>query len=91
VEVVVAAMAERDTERTLLAASTPSRSRSADTALSLERGSYGLMFDPRFTAYSEWIVGNLHRAYAELDGREPGGRLDRNRALTEMVERGGSR
>lgn len=34
---------------------------------------------------SERIVGNLHRAYAELDGTEPGGPIDIVTALDEMV------
>lgn len=35
---------------------------------------------------AERIVGNLHRAYAELDGAEPGARIDAVAALTDMVE-----
>jgi cyclase len=34
---------------------------------------------------SERIVGNLHRAYAELDGAEPGAPIDIVSALREMV------
>lgn len=34
---------------------------------------------------SERIVGNLHRAYAELDGHEPGASLDFAAALNDMV------
>ena len=34
---------------------------------------------------AERIVGNLHRAYAELDGAERGARLDTETALREMV------
>jgi cyclase len=34
---------------------------------------------------AERIVGNLHRAYLELDGGERGGLLDIARALGEMV------
>ncbi|PXX56274.1 cyclase [Nocardia tenerifensis] len=34
---------------------------------------------------AERIVGNLHRAYAELDGVERGARLDTEAALREMV------
>lgn len=34
---------------------------------------------------SERIVGNLHRAYAELDGHEPGASLDFAVALNDMV------
>lgn len=40
---------------------------------------------------SERIVGNLHRAYAELEGLEPGGRLDSDRALADMVEFNGGK
>lgn len=41
-------------------------------------------------AYAEWhdaerIVGNLHRAYAELDGAEPGAPIDVPAALQDMV------
>jgi cyclase len=40
--------------------------------------------------YAEWhdrerIVGNLHRAYAELGGAEPGATIDVVAALTDMV------
>ena len=40
--------------------------------------------------FSEWhdrerIVGNLYRAYAELDGAERGARIDVVAALTDMV------
>ena len=40
--------------------------------------------------FSDWhdrerIVGNLHRAYAELDGAERGARIDVVAALTDMV------
>jgi cyclase len=34
---------------------------------------------------AERIVGNLHRAYAELDGAEPGAPIDTRAALTDMV------
>jgi cyclase len=37
----------------------------------------------------ERIVGNLHRAMAELDGTPPGGPLDDLTALREMVEYNG--
>ena len=39
----------------------------------------------------ERIVGNLHRAYAELDGAERGAPIDSTVALTEMVEYNGGR
>jgi cyclase len=40
--------------------------------------------------FAEWtdaerIVGNLHRAYAELDGAAPGAPIDTRAALTDMV------
>jgi len=40
---------------------------------------------------SERIVGNLHRAYAELGGVPRGGRIDVIAALTDMVEYNGGR
>ena len=39
----------------------------------------------------ERIVGNLHRAYAELDGLEPGGQIDLFTAMTDMVAYNGGR
>ena len=41
-------------------------------------------------SYAEWtdaerLVGNLHRAYLELDGAERGARIDRIMAMREMV------
>jgi cyclase len=39
----------------------------------------------------ERIVGNLHRAYAELDGCEPGAPIDIPAALTDMVAYNGGR
>lgn len=46
--------------------------------------------------YAEWhdrerIVGNLHRAYAELDGGEPGAPIDLAAALGDMVSCNGGR
>ncbi len=40
---------------------------------------------------SERIVGNLHRAYCELDGAERGAPLDVARALADMVAYNGGR
>jgi cyclase len=34
---------------------------------------------------AERLVGNLHRAYAELDGAAPGAAIDIVTALSEMV------
>lgn len=46
--------------------------------------------------YKEWsdserIVGNLHRAYAELDGAERGASIDLHAALADMVTYNGGR
>lgn len=46
--------------------------------------------------YAEWldperIVGNLHRAYAELDGLEPGGALDAPAVLADMLAYNGGK
>jgi cyclase len=46
--------------------------------------------------YAEWldserIVGNLHRAYAELDGAAPGAPIDARAALDDMVTFNGGR
>ena len=46
--------------------------------------------------YAQWldaerIVGNLHRAYAELDGAAPGAPIDAAAALTDMVTFNGGR
>jgi cyclase len=40
---------------------------------------------------SERIVGNLHRAYAELDGAEPGAPINTRAALMDMVAYNGGR
>ena len=37
------------------------------------------------SADPERIVGNLHRAYAELDGAQPGAPIDMRAAITDMV------
>ena len=50
-----------------------------DAARELDLGPYADLLDP------ERIVGNLHRAYAELDGAPPGTRIDVAAALTDMV------
>jgi cyclase len=46
--------------------------------------------------YADWldaerIVGNLHRAYAEVRGAEPGARIDAAAALADMVTYNGGR
>lgn len=43
------------------------------------------MLDP------ERIVGNLHRAYAELDGLPPGEPIDVAAAVLEMIDYNGGR
>jgi cyclase len=48
-------------------------------AAELDLGRYAGLSD------SERIVGNLHRAYAELDGRERGCQLDDARCFTDMM------
>ena len=50
-----------------------------DAARELDLGPYADLLDP------ERIVGNLHRAYAELDGAPPGSRIDVVAALADMV------
>jgi cyclase len=64
--------------------------RAADlTPLSAAReadlGEFDGLLDP------ERIVGNLHRAYAEAEGTEPGGMLDVGGIFGEMVEYNGGR
>jgi cyclase len=39
----------------------------------------------------ERIVGNLHRAYAELDGTPRGGKIDVRAALMDMIADNGGR
>jgi cyclase len=50
-----------------------------DAARELDLGPYADLLD------AERIVGNLHRAYAELDGAPRGARIDTRAALTDMV------
>jgi cyclase len=56
-----------------------------DAARQTDLGRFAEWSDP------ERIVGNLHRAYAELDGIERGGRIAVGAALTEMVAYNGGR
>jgi cyclase len=51
-----------------------------DVAQRADLGEFGPLLDP------ERIVGNLHRAYAELGGAEPGTPLDVRAVFAEMVE-----
>jgi cyclase len=50
-----------------------------DTARETDLGRYAGLLD------AERIVGNLHRAYAELAGTEPGGKIDLRAALLDMI------
>jgi cyclase len=50
-----------------------------DAARELDLGPYADLLD------AERIVGNLHRAYAELDGAPPGAPIDTLAALADMV------
>ena len=56
-----------------------------ETARELDLGPYADLSDP------ERIVGNLHRAYAELDGAPLGAPIDAAAALTDMVAYNGGR
>ena len=56
-----------------------------DAARQLDLGPYAGLLDP------ERIVGNLHRACAELDGAPPGARIDVAAALADMVAYNGGR
>ncbi|GAB2596015.1 MBL fold metallo-hydrolase [Streptomyces capparidis] len=56
-----------------------------ETARELDLGEYHDLLD------RERIVGNLHRAYAELDGGPPGRPIDVAAALTDMVAYNGGR
>ena len=50
-----------------------------DLAKQTDLGKFAELSDP------ERMVGNLHRAYAELDGAPPGAPIDTVTALREMV------
>jgi cyclase len=56
-----------------------------DAARQTDLGRYADLLDP------ERIVGNLHRAYAELDGAERGAPIDLVAALTDMIAYNGGR
>ncbi|WP_026122559.1 MBL fold metallo-hydrolase [Nocardiopsis halotolerans] len=56
-----------------------------ETAFEADLGPHADLIDP------ERIVGNLHRAYAELDGAVPGAPLDVLTAFREMVDYNGGR
>lgn len=54
-----------------------------ETARETDLGEYAELLDP------ERIVGNLHRAYAELDGLTPGAPIDVVTAVLEMIDYNG--
>ncbi|NRQ34054.1 MBL fold metallo-hydrolase [Nonomuraea sp. NN258] len=56
-----------------------------DAAGETDLGEWGTLLD------SERIVGNLHRAYAELDGRPPGAPIDLAAAVLDMIAFNGGR
>jgi cyclase len=56
-----------------------------ETARETDLGPYAELSDP------ERLVGNLHRAFAELDGAAPGAPIDATAALTDMVTFNGGR
>lgn len=56
-----------------------------ETARELDLGEFADLKD------AERIVGNLHRAYAELDGVGPGGPMDLGAALQDMITYNGGR
>ena len=56
-----------------------------ELARQTDLGGYAGLLDP------ERIVGNLHRAYAELDGAQPGAAIDYSAALDDMVTYNGGR
>ncbi len=56
-----------------------------ETARETDLGEYAGLLDP------ERIVGNLHRAYAELDGLAPGEPIDLFTAMLEMIDYNGGK
>jgi cyclase len=56
-----------------------------DAARQVDLGGYAELLD------AERIVGNLHRAYAELDGTPRGGQIDIIAALSDMVAYNGGK
>ncbi|WP_067457313.1 hypothetical protein [Actinomadura macra] len=56
-----------------------------EAARETDLGEYAELTDP------ERIVGNLHRAYAELDGLAPGAPIDLVSALDDMITYNGGR
>ncbi len=56
-----------------------------ELARETDLGDFAALLDP------ERIVGNLHRAYAELDGAEPGAPIDIRAAIADMIAYNGGR
>ncbi|WP_131739961.1 MBL fold metallo-hydrolase [Actinomadura roseirufa] len=56
-----------------------------EAARETDLGAYADLTDP------ERLVGNLHRAYAEIDGLAPGGGIDMLAALNDMITFNGGR
>lgn len=56
-----------------------------EIAMELDLGEFAALSDP------ERIVGNLHRALAEIEGHPPGAPIDAGAALADMVEFNGGR
>ena len=67
------------------AAAKPAGLSPLEAARAADLGPYAELTDP------ERLVGNLHRAYAELDGLEPGAPIDLAAALGDMVAFNGGR
>ncbi|YCK33976.1 MBL fold metallo-hydrolase [Actinomadura sp. ATCC 39365] len=56
-----------------------------EAARETDLGEWGALLD------HERLVGNLHRAYAELDGRPPGAPIDVGAAVEDMIAYNGGR
>jgi cyclase len=69
----------------LAAEAKPSGASPLDAARQADLGPYGELLDP------ERLVGNLHRAYAELDGAAPGAPLDLAAVFGDMIAYNGGR
>ncbi|NVI87968.1 MBL fold metallo-hydrolase [Actinomadura sp. BRA 177] len=67
------------------AAAKPAGLTPLEAAREADLGAYAELTD------AERLVGNLHRAYAELDGLEPGGDIDLAAALGDMITYNGGR
>ncbi|MEU5990508.1 MBL fold metallo-hydrolase [Spirillospora sp. NPDC047418] len=71
--------------RATAAAAKPAGLSPLEAAREADLGPYAELTD------AERLVGNLHRAYAELDGLEPGGEIDVAAALGDMIAFNGGR